>query len=63
MDCSRTTVEAENGLSKVAQNKEIEVEIKVVGIDLAKNVFELFGVNQAGKAPGMGRFSPYSKST
>ncbi len=27
---SGTTVEAENGLSKVAQNKEIEVEIKVV---------------------------------
>lgn len=26
------------------------MEIKIVGIDLAKNVFELFGVNQAGKA-------------
>lgn len=25
------------------------MEIKIVGIDLAKNVFELFGVNQAGK--------------
>ena len=26
------------------------MEIKIVGIDLAKNVFELFGVNQTGKA-------------
>ena len=33
-----------------APPKEKSMELKAAGIDLAKNVFEIFGVNQAGKA-------------